>query len=311
MDGLLVVDKPIGPTSHDVVARVRRVLREKRIGHTGTLDPMASGVLPLLVGRATRLARFMAADEKRYVAEVRFGFATDTGDAMGTAVGTPWTGQRPGNPEIEGALDRFRGTFLQQPPAFSAKKVNGQRSYQIARRRKTATADDSPTVAAIALPSPAEVTAYRIELVEGEDDRVTLDLSCSSGFYVRSLAHDLGDALGIGAHLVSLRRTATSGVTLADAVSLDELERGVVSAADRLVGFNTLLPNLGAVVLSSAGVDRVRQGRDVGPSDCVSGFPLRVTGAAAFRLMTPSGDLLAIGEAAAVPGVLHPAVVLV
>lgn len=311
MDGLLVIDKPAGPTSHDVVARVRRVLREKRIGHTGTLDPMASGVLPLVVGRATRLARFMAADEKRYLAEVRFGFATDTGDAMGTAIGTQWTGHLPATSEIEGALDRFRGTFLQQPPAFSAKKVDGQRSYQLARRRRTEAADSAPTAAAAPLPSPAEVTAYRIDLLGGEDDRVTLDVSCSSGFYVRSLAHDLGEALGIGGHLTSLRRTATSGVTLADAVPLEALEQGIIAASDRLVAFNALLPNVPAVVLTGASVDRVRQGRDVGPSDCLSGFPFGQSVTGPFRLMTPSGDLLAIGEPATVPGFLHPAVVLV
>src|SRR5438067_9467691 len=133
MDGLLVIDKPAGPTSHDVVARMRRVLGERRIGHTGTLDPNASGVLPLVVGRATRLAKFLSGGNKTYEAVVRLGIATDTYDAEGSAVGARWTGAFPVRDDIARALDGFRGTFMQQPPAYSAKKVDGERSYNSAR----------------------------------------------------------------------------------------------------------------------------------------------------------------------------------
>ena len=136
MDGLLVIDKPTGPTSHDVVARVRRVLAERRIGHTGTLDPAASGVLPLVLGRATRLARFMSGSTKSYEAVVRFGQATDTYDAEGLPAGARSTAAVPTRSQIESALDAFRGTFQQQPPAFSAKKIGGRRSYETAREHR-------------------------------------------------------------------------------------------------------------------------------------------------------------------------------
>ena len=132
-DGVLVIDKPAGPTSHDVVARVRRLLGESRIGHTGTLDPLATGVLALVVGRATRLAQFMSGDDKGYDATVRLGFPTDTRDAHGEACGVRFEGEWPSREQIDRALDAFRGTFLQQPPAFSAKKISGVRSYRIAR----------------------------------------------------------------------------------------------------------------------------------------------------------------------------------
>jgi len=134
MDGLLVVDKPVGPTSHDVVARVRRILGERRIGHTGTLDPLASGVLPLVVGRATRLARFLSAADKTYEAEVTLGIVTDSGDREGRAIGEPYAGPLPGPGEVEQALRQFRGSFPQRPPALSAKKIGGVRSYTLARQ---------------------------------------------------------------------------------------------------------------------------------------------------------------------------------
>jgi len=135
MDGLLILDKPAGPTSHDVVARMRRVLREKRIGHTGTLDPMATGVLVLILGKATRLATFLNASDKSYDAVVRLGFATDTADAQGRPLGPVSGNAIPPRDAIEAALDAFRGTFMQQPPAFSAKKIGGQRSHTLARAR--------------------------------------------------------------------------------------------------------------------------------------------------------------------------------
>src|SRR5437762_251006 len=133
MDGLLVVDKPAGPTSHDVVARVRRILKERGVGHTGTLDPAATGVLPLVLGRATRLARFLSASDKTYEAAIHLGVSTDTADADGTPVGTPYAGALPSRDAIDRALDGFRGSFLQEPPQYSAKKIGGKRSYTLAR----------------------------------------------------------------------------------------------------------------------------------------------------------------------------------
>src|SRR5258708_2382874 len=191
MDGLLVIDKPAGPTSHDVVARMRRVLREKRIGHTGTLDPMATGVLLLVLGKATRLAKFLTTSEKSYDAVVRLGFATETADALGTAIGTVHDGAMPSREAIDAALDEFRRTFMQQPPAFSAKKIDGQRSYKLARnaRLKPSRSDprDLPDRRDLpdppALPARCSVTTNRLEIVSIEADRVTLRVDCSAGFY--------------------------------------------------------------------------------------------------------------------------------
>src|SRR5438552_1546326 len=144
LDGLLVIDKPVGPTSHDVVARVRRILGERRVGHTGTLDPLASGVLLLVIGRATRLAQFLSADMKRYEATIRLGFSTDTYDALGQPTTATYQGALPSAERIEEALNLFRGTFAQQPPAFSAKKIDGRRSYRIARAHRRATMEVAP-----------------------------------------------------------------------------------------------------------------------------------------------------------------------
>lgn len=322
MDGLLAVDKPTGPTSHDVVARVRRVLRERAVGHTGTLDPMASGLLPLVVGRATRLARFVSAGDKRYLAVVRLGFSTDTYDAMGEATTERAAGAWPEAAAIDRALDAFRGSFVQQPPAYSAKKVGGERSYRLARNRSRAlrggtrvgTAAVAPGAAAesAVLPVPVPVTAM-VDVMAADADRVTLQITCSSGFYVRSLAHDLGQALGVGAHLAELRRTGTSGLVLANAVTLAALEApdGAAVAHAALVGIDRMLPAFPGVALTDRGADRARTGRDVGPEDAAGAFPPLAGPPGPFRLLDPAGRLVAIGEWAANSGLLHPAVVLV
>lgn len=313
MDGLLAVDKPSGPTSHDVVARVRRALRERRIGHTGTLDPMASGVLPLLIGRATRLARFMTADEKRYDAVVRLGVSTDTYDAMGRPAGPVWQGMLPDAGAIDEALARFRGTFLQQPPAYSAKKIGGERSYRLARARArdgSAAAGVSASAVEPALPSPAKVTVFALTLTGVADGLIQLSIACSSGFYVRSLAHDLGQVLGTGAHLAALRRTATSGVTLADAVPLDALEQQAARGESiaPLIPLDRMLPDLPALTLTEEGVRRVSTGQDVGPADALASPSLGASGT--WRLLDPAGHLVAVAERAQPQGLLHPAVVL-
>src|SRR5262245_42303167 len=160
MDGVLVIDKPVGPTSHEVVLRVRRALGEPRVGHTGTLDPAASGVLPLVLGRATRLARFLSSADKSYDAVVRLGFATDTRDGTGTAVGAVHQGPLPPHAAIDRALDAFRGTFMQQPPIYSAKKIEGRRSYRNARAQSKA-----PMAEPAVLPAPVSVTTHAIALL--------------------------------------------------------------------------------------------------------------------------------------------------
>jgi tRNA pseudouridine55 synthase len=319
MDGLLIVDKPTGPTSHDVVSRARRALRERRIGHTGTLDPMASGVLPLVVGRATRLARFLDGD-KAYDAEVRLGFATDTFDAVGRPTTAAYDGAFPDARAIDAALDRFRGTFMQQPPAFSAKKIAGERSYAIAReasRLVSATAESGAGPATVTLPAPVAVTTRRLDLLRVENDRVHLRVSCSAGFYVRSLAHDLGMVLGTGGHLAALRRIEAAGYGLDGAVPLAvlDLPGGAAAAIAAMIPIDRMLPHLPAVTLTEDGVARVRVGRDIGPDDAAGFEAAAQTGAAQgeaarWRLLTPAGALAAVAEADRSPGVLHPVVVL-
>ena len=318
MDGLLIVDKPAGPTSHDVVARMRRVLGERRIGHTGTLDPDATGVLALVLGRATRLAQFLSATDKSYEAVVRFGFATDTLDAGGVIVGGRHEGALPTRDAIELALAPFRGTFLQQPPAFSAKKIDGKRSHKLARARRRTGSDPNGTVfvplgsdpvAVSALPAPATVTTTAITIVRVDGDLVTLTVECSAGFYIRSLAHDLGEALGTGAHLASLRRTRSGECTLAQAIALDVAERDPARAAGHVLPLSAMLTTWSPVVLTPEGVRRAVPGRDLGPGDAQTGFGNRESGF--VRLMDPAGALIGIGAPARGTGLLHPSVVLV
>jgi tRNA pseudouridine55 synthase len=317
MDGLLVVDKPSGPTSHDVVARMRRALREKRIGHTGTLDPMATGILLLVVGKATRLAKFLSASDKSYDAVVRLGFATDTADAQGQPLGPVSDRAMPSRDAIDAALDAFRGTFMQQPPAFSAKKIDGQRSYRLAREarlkpsRYEAVGDSSCPPALPALPAPVSVTTHALEILAIEADTVTLRVHCSAGFYIRSLAHDLGERLGVGAHLSALRRTRNGDFGLDVAVELDAAERDPAAAVSAMQSLAGMLPRLTAVVLTAEGVDRVGHGQDVRPGDHLPATSSRSPVPSPFlRLLDHTGALIAIAEPAAA-GLLHPSVVLV
>ena len=316
MDGLLILDKPAGPTSHDVVARMRRVLREKRIGHTGTLDPMATGILLLVLGKATRLATFLSASDKSYYAVVRFGFATDTADAQGRPIGPASGSAIPSRDAIDAALDLFRGTFMQQPPAFSAKKIDGQRSYALARARARAVdaAAEPPDPPARsdrpALPAPARVTTHRLEIVSIEADTVRLRVDCSAGFYVRSLAHDLGERLGTGAHLAALRRTRAGDFTIDRAVDLETAERDPQIAAAAVVPLAGMLPHLVSLVLTAEGVDRAVHGRDIGPGDTAAGEPFALS-SQPFRLFDRSGELVAIARPTGAGDFLHPSVVLI
>jgi tRNA pseudouridine55 synthase len=315
MDGLLVIDKPAGPSSHGIVLRVRRLLNEPRVGHTGTLDPAASGVLPLVLGKATRLARFLAASRKTYEAELQLGIATTTYDAQGRPVGARYSGALPDRGTIERALDAFRGTFLQTPPIYSAKKVGGHRSYAIARRLA---GSDVPRPAA-SLPQPVNVTTHGIEVTAIDGDRVTLRVECSTGFYVRSLAHDLGERLGTGAHLLDLRRTRSGDLTLQDAVTLEALEdpvTGRVVAGRALVPLSQMLTTLPTVVLTPDGVRRAVHGRELRVADVSSGLAVfeppgtASDETAGIRLLSPDGELVGIASRRNEPGALHPLVVL-
>ena len=263
-DGVLVVDKPSGPTSHDVVAVARRALGTAKVGHTGTLDPMATGVLVLVVGRATRLARYMAGDEKTYDAQVTFGRATNTYDALGAA--TLETGRHPDEAALVAALTGFTGRFPQTPPAYSAKKVGGEAAYKRARR-------DAPVRL-----EPVPVVVHALTLGHYADGVATLTVRASAGFYVRSLAHDLGALLGTGAHLSALRRTQAGAFALADALSWEVLARGGDAARAGMLPIDRLLPDLPGVVLSSDDVARARHGQTVQsplPAEALAG-PVRL-----------------------------------
>jgi tRNA pseudouridine55 synthase len=303
MDGVLVVDKPQGLTSHDVVAVARRCLREPRIGHTGTLDPLATGVLPLACGRATRLVRFFTASDKEYDAGIRFGLTTDSYDITG--VETSRSGQAPSREAIEEALQSLRGEYLQTPPAYSAKKVSGRRAYEMARRAEPVALE----------PVPVRVTRAELLDVSGASARVVV--ACSAGFYVRTFAHSLGERVGTGACLESLRRTRSGDFDLATAVPLEVLQRDAAAAVGRVVALNQLLPNLPAARLTDEGRTRVLHGRDVDEAHLCRDDERGLDNGRTewVRLLDEAGHLLALGTPAAGKTgdrrALHPAVVLI
>jgi tRNA pseudouridine55 synthase len=312
MDGLLIVDKPAGPTSHDVVSRLRRLLREPAIGHTGTLDPTATGVLPLVIGKATRLARFLSGADKTYDAVITLGVATDTADAVGSPIGNQWVGPLPSRDAIERALGAFRGSFLQTPPAYSAKRIGGTRSYKLARAAASPLRPASVPAPSLLRPSSVPVVVHTLELVGVDGDQVALRVHCSSGFYVRSLAHDLGAALGTGAHLTALRRTRAGEWTLAHALALGDAERDPSEAAAHLIPMARMLADVPAVVLTAEGVRHALHGRNLS----VAARASRDSSEAGFatvphvRLMDQDGNLVAIAEPVAAGALLHPSVVL-
>jgi len=295
MDGVLVVDKPSGPTSHDVVARVRRALRIRRVGHTGTLDPLATGVLPLVVGRATRLASLLSGEDKVYLAGIRLGLATATYDAVGRSGSTVPAPQGIGADQIAKALDSFRGTFDQIPPPFSAKKIDGVRAYKLARKGEPIT------------PAAARVTVHDLTVEKYTDGLVMVRVRASAGFYVRSLAHDLGQGLGCGAHLETLRRIQAGSFTDLDSVGLADVEEDGVMAARRLIPLDGLLPDLPAVVLDARDRERACHGADVEAHGSVQ--PADGADITRRRLIDDRGRLLAVAEVRA-GGLLHPVIVL-
>ena len=306
MDGVIVVDKPEGLTSHDVVAAARRLLGEKRIGHTGTLDPLATGVLPLACGRATRLVRFLTASDKEYEATILFGVTTDTLDVTGEETGR--SARAPARDEVVVALRTFEGEQMQVPPAYSAKKIAGRRAYALARR-------DEPVALA-----PVGVRVSRIELVEYGHDRCRISLTCSSGFYVRALVRDLGEQCGTGATLEALRRTRSGDFTLDEAVDLDTLGpiRDRTNPESRipnpgletaLIPMERLLPSFPAVTVTAEGLTRVSHGQHVRPMDVTVEATL---GEAAWvRLLDAGGALVGVGTPQRHSGFLHPEVVLI
>ena len=293
MDGVIIVDKPEGWTSHDAVGKMRRIAGTKRIGHLGTLDPIATGVLPLVIGTATRLSQFYTASEKVYEVVIRFGFATDTYDRAGVPVGevVPVTLDRAA---LEVALVPFVGKIQQMPPAVSAKKIGGVPAYKLARQNKPV------ELAAVEV----EIFEARIERVEG--DRAWMVVHCSGGTYVRSIAQDLGVALGCGAHVDQLRRTRSGEFTIEQARTPAALEalRDEDALPQVLIPAAELLPLFPVVHVDPLTAGQIRQGRDFHSS------PFNTPrNAPHVKAVDEYGALVAIGELLA-PNLYHPAVVL-
>ncbi|MBI2679390.1 MAG: tRNA pseudouridine(55) synthase TruB [Candidatus Solibacter usitatus] len=292
MDGILVVDKPGGWTSHDVVSRMRRIAGTRKVGHLGTLDPIATGVLPLVIGRATRLAQFYTRNEKVYQARIRFGFSTDSYDRLGLATSTA-VDVALDRAELERHVAAFVGESLQAPPPVSAKKIQGQRAYKMPREE-----------AARQL-APVPVQIYELTLGQVAGSEAELLARCSGGTYLRSIAHDLGQALGCGAHLSELRRLRSGEFTIEQARSIPQLEE--LAAAGRLtealIPAADLLPEFPAVMLDAVTGAQVRQGRDFAAS------PFRAAPDARYvKAIGDDGELIAIGERV-LPHMYHPVVV--
>ena len=293
MDGVIVADKPGGMTSHDVVNRVRRLAQTKSVGHLGTLDPLATGVLPLVIGKATRLARFFTLGGKTYEALVRFGYSTDTYDSEGDDTSAR-VSPAVTNADLEAALVQFRGTFLQTPPLVSAKKIAGVPAYKLARKKIDVTL------------APVEVTVHALDLLEFESSSVRLRVYCGSGTYIRSIAHQLGATLGCGAHLEQLRRTASCGFEVAQAKTLEQLAE--LAAAGRLeealIPAAQLLPEFSCEIVDDLTAGQIRHGRDFHTS------PFRVRANTRYvKAISSTGELIAIGEAR-LPNLYHPMLVL-
>lgn len=276
VSGVLVVDKPVGLTSHDVVQIIRRGTGIRRAGHTGTLDPRASGVLVVLIGPAVRLSEFVSAEDKRYQATIRLGSSTDTYDAE----------MPPNEPEVEVNVSReefaelithYIGEIEQTPPPYSAVKVQGKRAYDMARRGEEVEIE------------PRIIQVHSLELLEWALPEVVIDVHCSSGTYVRSLAHDIGEELGVGAHLVGLRRTKSGRFSLRDAVSLrrlrDDFEAG--TWAQHLIPAAEALGDWPAVELDAEQLELVRHGNRIPAAEGTKGMA---------RAVSMQGDLVAIVE---------------
>jgi tRNA pseudouridine55 synthase len=293
MNGVIVGDKPKGWTSHDVVNRMRRLADTKKVGHLGTLDPLATGVLPLLLNRATRLAQFFVSNDKRYTGTIRFGWSTSTYDADGE-ISSPKTDVVLDPGRLAEILARFQGEFDQTPPPVSAKKIAGRPAYELARKNVEFQLE------------PVRVTVHSLELISVEGSAAVVKVHCGAGTYLRSIAHDAGQALGCGAFLETLRRTASGGFDETRARTLEELER--MAAENRLVEAlipaAELLPELPVEIVDQITETQIRQGRDFRTS------PFRNRGTARLvKAVSRSGELIAIGEAR-LPNIYHPILVL-
>ncbi len=283
MSGILIVDKPAGWTSQDVCAKLRGLLHERRVGHGGTLDPMATGVLPVFCGRATRAVSFAVGEEKRYVAGIRFGITTDTQDITGRVL--TCGGGAPGEADIRAVLPRFTGEQEQTPPMYSAVRVNGERLYRLARR------------GADVERAPRRITIMELSLLGSDGDDFLLDIRCSKGTYIRTLCADIGAALGCGAVMSSLRRMRVGPFTIDDAHTMEELSEcaasGTLSGLLRPV--DSLFAQLPAVTLSSEEERRCR---------CGNALPFASASDGRCRVYGEDGTFLMLGETGS--GLLKP-----
>ena len=291
MNGVLIIDKPTGLTSHDVVNRVRRILKQRAVGHLGTLDPLATGVLPLVLGNMTRLAQFYLASEKSYEGVIRFGFATDTYDAKGEPVGEP---QQPSLTleQVRELAGNFLGKIKQIPPPYSAKKIQGVPAYKLARKQKEVVL------------RPVQVEIKKFEILRLEDTGAHFVARVASGTYMRSVAHEMGARAGCGAHLESLRRTAVAEFELEDAHTLEELAQAAQSGEveNMLVHPRKLLPSLPSVTATDEIASKIRHGRPVNLPE--------LSRAREVKVFYGQRDLIAISTRVA--GTLfHPRIVLV
>lgn len=299
MDGILVIDKPEGITSHDVVNRVRRIVKTKRVGHTGTLDPFATGVMVILVGQATRLAQFLDKDEKEYEAVVQFGSETDTGDRTGVRtadceLGDEELAKRLSGVDWEPILSKFRGEILQMPPMFSAKKVGGKKLYELARQGKEIERKSIP------------VTVRELELAnEGQprdpQSAIRIRVACSAGTYVRTLAEDIGRAAGFGAYLTELRRTRAGRFDISSAATIEAL--GEMPEPHRaLIPMSEAVSHLPAIVLAEERIAKTRNG-------LASLTMAELEDGEAVRMLDARENLIAVGQYRADEKTVQPKVV--
>ncbi|HSP63332.1 MAG TPA: tRNA pseudouridine(55) synthase TruB [Pyrinomonadaceae bacterium] len=315
MDGALIIDKPAGMTSHDVVALARRTIGERRVGHTGTLDPFATGVLVVLVGRATRLAQFLSGAEKEYVAVIRLGFATDTGDVTGARVEKDKPGftaetqrtQSFRKEEIEAALASLRGEIEQTPPMYSAKKIAGKKLYELARQ-----GEEVARKAVRVIVKEFEAAALGDEWLKPNDDgtsNLSVRVVCSAGTYVRTLAESVGERLGVGAHLSELRRTRAGQFKIADAITLDQLNDAAKSDSVEqvLLSPDAAVGHLAVLNLSAADVSRVCHGIDLQiEASLADGW----SAGQAVQMRNTDGQLVAVGIYDESRHTVHPSVVI-
>ena len=300
MDGILIIDKPAGITSHDVVARVRRILKTKRVGHTGTLDPFATGVMVVLVGKATRLAQFLDKDKKEYEAAVRLGFETDTGDRTGSPRSQVSSPKEVNLDEIESVLLEFRGQIEQTPPMYSAKKIDGKKLYESARKgieveRKSIT-----------------VTIHHLDIIANSATEdlgsgtwdLGLTVACSAGTYIRTLAEDIGRKVGVGAHLAELRRTRAGRFDLSRSVTLDDLSE-LDDPTSVLIPMEEAVEHLLSITLTTERAEKTRGGLStrIAETQLVDSQPV--------RMLDENQNLLAIGFYDETEKSVRPKVVLV